>query len=341
MKMLIIGGTGFISGAVVRALSAQGHELTVFHRGKTDGELPNSVSHLLGDRQHLSDFAAEFRRIAPDVVVDTVPMSERDAQLVMETFKGIAGRVVALSSGDVYHGFGLLTGFESGPIEPLPLSEDAPLRRQFYLYRGSLPGRDDYEKILVERVVMGDPDLPGTILRLPMVYGPGDRQRRWHAYLKRMDDRRPAIILDEGMAQWRGSRGYVDSVAEAVAQAAGDERAAGQIYNVADPDTPAEAEWVRLIGRIAGWQGEIVSMPSERLPEHLRANMRTEQHLIMDSTRIRRELGYAETISREEALHRTIAWERAHTPAEIDPKRFDYAAEDAALAADATEREAR
>jgi nucleoside-diphosphate-sugar epimerase len=40
---------------------------------------------------------------------------------------------------------------------------------------------EDYEKILVEREVMGHPRLPGTILRLPTVYGPGDSQ---HAQLR-------------------------------------------------------------------------------------------------------------------------------------------------------------
>ena len=49
---------------------------------------------------------------------------------------------------------------------------------------------DNYDKILVERAVMGHAQLPATILRLPMVYGPGARdgnKRRFWGYLKRMD----------------------------------------------------------------------------------------------------------------------------------------------------------
>ena len=48
---------------------------------------------------------------------------------------------------------------------------------------------------------------------------------------------------------------------------------------------------------------------------------------------IRRKLGYAEPIPRDEALRRTVAWERDHPPATIDPAQYDYAAEDRALAA--------
>jgi dTDP-D-glucose 4,6-dehydratase len=53
----------------------------------------------------------------------------------------------------------------------------------------------------------------------------------------------------------------------------------------------------------------------------------------MSSERIRAELGYAEPVPLDEALQRTIAWERANPPAQEDAKQFDYAAEDQALGA--------
>ncbi|HCJ33637.1 MAG TPA: NAD-dependent dehydratase, partial [Ktedonobacter sp.] len=53
---------------------------------------------------------------------------------------------------------------------------------------------------------MSDPMLPGTILRLPMMYGPRDKQHRLFEYLKRMDDQRLAIILGEAYARWRWPR---------------------------------------------------------------------------------------------------------------------------------------
>jgi hypothetical protein len=59
--------------------------------------------------------------------------------------------------------------------------------------------------------------------------------------------------------------------------------------------------------------------------------LRFEQGLDYDTTRLRRELGYEEPVSEEEALHRTIAWERANPPGQLDPAQFDYAAEDRAL----------
>jgi nucleoside-diphosphate-sugar epimerase len=341
MRILVLGGTRFIGPDVVRRLDATGHRVTIFHRGQTEADLPPGVAHLHGDRQRLAGHADEFRRLAPEVVLDMLPLGEGDAQAVVRAFRGIARRAVAVSSADVYRAYGRLIGTEPGPPDPVPLAEDAPLREKLYPYRGETaraaddPARrmDDYDKILVERTVLGNPDLPGTILRLPMVYGPRDGQHRLFPYLKRMDDGRPAIILGEGLARWRAGRGYAEDIAVAIALATVDDRAAGRIYNVGEADALPEADWVRAVGRAAGWTGEVAILPPDRLPAHLQAKGDPAQSLVADTARIRRELGYAEAVSRDEALRRTIAWERAHPPEAVDPSRFDYAAEDAALAA--------
>lgn len=55
--------------------------------------------------------------------------------------------------------------------------------------------------------------------------------------------------------------------------------------------------------------------------------MNTDHHLVTDSARIRRELGYRETVPLDVALARTIAWERQHPPENVDPSQFDYPAE--------------
>lgn len=178
---------------------------------------------------------------------------------------------------------------------------------------------------------MSDPDLPGTVLRLPAVYGVGDRQHRLFEYLKRMDDGRPFILLEEDEARWRWTHGYVENVADAVALAVADARAANRIYNVGEEDAPVRAEWVESIGRAARWRGEVLAIPKDELPEHLRSPTGYEHNVVVDTTRIREELGYKEKVTREEALLKTVAWERSNPPAEIDPKQFDYSAEDAVI----------
>jgi nucleoside-diphosphate-sugar epimerase len=268
-----------------------------------------------------------------------IPMAERDAKDLVHTFRDVAQRVVAVTSQDVYRAYGKLIGLEPGPADPIPLTEDAPLRTRLFPYRGEHPRAsddprrwlDDYEKILVERQVMSDPRLPGTILRLPMVYGPNDRQRRVLEYLKRMDDGRPGIILGADMAGWRWTRGYVENVAAAIAQAVVRDAAAGCIYNVGETSALTTLEWVQAIANVAGWTGRVTVVPDDRLPVHLRSDINAEHHMVVDTSRIRRDLGYEEVVSQSEALQRTVAWERANPPRTTDPSQFDYEAEDAVL----------
>lgn len=342
MRALLIGGAGFIGPHVASHLVAQGHQVAVFHRGQSKIVLPDGVLQIQGDRHALADSLPEFRSFAPDVVVDFLLASERQAITTMDTFRGIAGRMVALSSGDVYRAIAVMYGFDTG-LQPVPLTEESDLRmhkpyspERLVMLREVFPWLgDDYDKIPVERVVMADTGLPATVLRLPMTYGPGDRLHRLHPILKRIDDARPAILIQEDAAEWRGPRGYVENVAAGIVLAATSSHAAGRIFNIAEPEAFSEREWAQRIGRLAGWNGSVLSVSKEHTPAHLRVPYNSAQHWTMSSARIREELGYAEPVSLDTALERTMAWERANPPAEVDSKLFDYAAEDIALAASA------
>lgn len=336
MKILVIGGTsGFIGTHVVRQLASDGHEVTVFHRGQTNTDLPSNIRHILGDRKDLSEFISEFKQFAPEIILDMYLRFEPDAAALMQTFRGVARRVVAISSQDVYRTYGILWRRENTEPNITPINEDAPLRTILYPYRHIAKDEDDpkynYDKIPVERVVMSDRDLPGTVLRLPATYGIGDKQHRFFEYLKRMDDERPFILLEQDEARWRWTHGYVENVADAIVLAVTDERAANRIYNVGEEEALTRAEWVKEIGQAAGWRGEVLAVPKDDLPEHLKSPTGYEHDLAVDTSRIREELGYKEKISREKAILKTVAWERANTPTEIDSKQFDYAAEDAVI----------
>jgi nucleoside-diphosphate-sugar epimerase len=110
-----------------------------------------------------------------------------------------------------------------------------------------------------------------------------------------------------------------------------DDRAAGRLYNVGEAGALSMAERVRHIGHAMGWNGDVVAVPRSRLPAHLVQDANTDQPLVVDTTRIREDLGYVELVSPDEGFRRTAEWERPHPPQEIDPQSFDYATEDAVL----------
>jgi nucleoside-diphosphate-sugar epimerase len=323
MRILLIGGNGFIGQFAVAALKQQRHKLAVFHRGTTAA--PSGVDEILGDRHQLSASAQELRRFAPDVVIDLVISSGPQAKELMNTLRGVAGRVVMLSSIDVYRAIGVSHGTESGPLQEVPLTEESELRHSLHPYPAeSMPlmrkifpwMTDDYDKIPAERIVMNDPELPGTVLRLPMVYGPGDRLHRFYPVVKPIADGRDHIILAEALAGWRSPRGYVENVAAAIALATTDDHAERRIYNICEEPSFSELEWARKIASEMRWKGEFVVLPAERTPRHLLKPGNAAQHWTASSVRIRRELGYEEPVAIEDAIRRTIRWERENPPAD-------------------------
>ena len=340
MRVLVLGGTGFIGPHIMRRLVAQGHKVAVFRRGSGIANVPEGVGVIVGDRNRLEASAAEFSEFRPDVVVDVIAFTQEQAKGLMSAFSGIAKRIVVLSSGDVYRANDLLFRRIPGTFDPTPLNELSPLRDRLYPYRGipvpAIEGFswDDYDKVLVERVVMGNTELPCTVLRLPMVYGPGDydgKKRRFWTYLKRMDDGRQSIVLDRRTARWRAPWGYVADVAKAVGLAVENERAAGEVYNVGEADGLDLQGWVRELAVVAGWRGRIVVVDEQCPAPNLPRTLNLDQHLDMDTAKIRRDLGYQETMSRREALERNVAWDREHPPKQSDSAQFDYAAEDVIL----------
>ena len=315
MKILVIGGTSFTGPHVVRMLTEHGHAATVFHRGGTAGrhsaELPAGVEEIFGDARELAKHAERIRGF--DAVLHMVAMTRSDAAAAVEVLAGHTGHVVVASSQDVYAAFGALLRKEERTPSSLPISEGSPLRTSRYI-RGAAGG---YEKIEVEEeFLVAAERLPVTIVRLPAVYGPNDAQHRFYPFLKRMEEKRPAVLLDPAHGNFKWSHGYVENVAHALALAVVSEGLAGaRIYNVGEGPqgrTPTVAERLHELARAAKYRGQILIVPRDECPKHLlHDEVDFRQDVIINDAAIRRELGYTEIVPGEEGFKRTAEWERA------------------------------
>ena len=80
----------------------------------------------------------------------------------------------------------------------------------------------------------------------------------------------------------------------ALALAVANGRAAGRVYNVGESETPTVLERMRETGRAIGWDGAIVTVPAQEMPEGQRLPHDFAHHLVIDSSLIRRELGWTD-----------------------------------------------
>jgi len=287
MRVLVIGGTGFIGVHIVRQLLGQDHLVTVYHRGQTHAILPEGVRQIIdpGCLMPIQKFPTEVFDFRPELVIHTMAMGAVDAQAVVRAFAGRAARLVLLSSGDVYRAYGRFTKIEPGPIDNALLSENAPLRTVLFPYRAQASSPEAlqywYEKILAERAVLSDPDLAGTVLRLPKVYGPGSNEDL------------ATIYRNRNHPDWRWTHGFVENVAASVVLAAVHPSAAGRVYNVGEAYTPTIAE------RLA-W------LPPSTIEPDLNSQFDFRQNIAYDTRRIRTELGYREIVPEGEGFLRTL-----------------------------------
>jgi len=326
MRILFIGGTGMTGPFAVRDLIKSGHEVWLLHRTHSESPLLRGARQIKGDKADLLQLRAQLQSLKLDIAVHMVAFTQNDASALVHALSGIVPRTLVISSIDVYRAYGRLHRTEPGPPDEVPLSEEAPLRAKLSIHG------ETYDKIAVERIVQSDPKLSSTILRYPAVYGPGDGMHRLYGWVRRMDDDRPFILLGREQAGWRFTHGYVENVARALVLAITTPAASGCTYNVGELSPIPWALWVEVIGQTAGWRGKVKIIPHDRIPPHLFEELDFRQDWIVDTSRIRRELHFDEPIPLIECLRRTIEWER-NAPMKRDPKRFDYAAEDAAVMA--------
>jgi len=110
---------------------------------------------------------------------------------------------------------------------------------------------------------------------------------------------------------------------------------AGRVYNVADDELFSRLQVVQVVEEVLGHTFERINLPFEvASPAYPTIHHHSSQHRIVDTTRIRTELGYTDVVAPLEALRHTIRWQVANLPADHervmkvlqDP--FDYAAED-------------
>lgn len=160
MRLLVVGGTRFIGKHVVGVALSRGHDVTVFHRGRS-GAPPDGVRSVLGDRdQDLSAVSGSW-----DAVIDTSAYHPEQVSRLASAVR--TDRYLYVSSVSAY----------APPPQP-GYSEDAPLTRG-----------EDYggRKAAGESVAVDTFGAASTVIVRPtFVVGPDDYTWRFPWWVARL-----------------------------------------------------------------------------------------------------------------------------------------------------------
>jgi nucleoside-diphosphate-sugar epimerase len=323
MRFIVLGGTRFIGRATVEDLVAHGHEVMVVHRGETEPPDFVAVQHVHVARSDLLTVREQLAAFEPDAVLDAIALTRRDAETAVAAVPEQA-RLVVLSSIDVYRAYtGLMQDVDTDRV---PVDETSPVRSERYPYRERGGDLADYEKLDVEEVYRAR---GGIAIRLPMVHGAFDRQRREEFILRRVRAGRTRIPFGGGM--WLTCRGYAGDMASGIRLALEHPDVAGEVFNLAEQPTATMRRWAEEILQVAGFDAELVRVPDAALPEDLRYTGHVAQHLLADASKARRVLGWSHGDPLA-GLRQSVAWHLANPPTEPDP---GFEADDRALEASA------
>ncbi|RCG28418.1 NAD-dependent epimerase/dehydratase family protein [Streptomyces diacarni] len=343
-RALVLGATGQIGRAAVRALAGDGWEVTAASRGGgRDARWPSQVRAVAVDRDEPGALEAAVGD-GFGLLLDVTAMTAVHARQIA----GLAGRIgsaVVLSTAAVYEdeeGRSFVTQDEPDgwPRYRVPLAEtDRAMRPDEKVYGA--------RKVVVENALtaLGD-RLPVTMLRASAVYGPYCRTPREAYFVKRwLDGRRVRVLAYNGESRFHPV--HVDNIAELVRLAG--RRPGSRVLNAADPQAPTVAQIAELHDEALGWECETVLMdgaPPADAPSVGLTPWSLPHPLVLDMSAAERELGYRPVTTYEQALPETVEWLADHIrgrdvaealprlAAAYEPleRLFDYAAEDRWLA---------
>jgi nucleoside-diphosphate-sugar epimerase len=237
MKILILGGTGFLSGTLARLALARGHQLWCITRGT--GPLPAGANAVVADRRDNPSMerAVMATEVHWDLVVDCIGYEPEDAHQDILLFENRADHLLFISTDFVY-----------SHLRPkLPVMEE-----------GTDYQRTGYggKKRLCEKVLFDSrpSDLGWTILRPTHIYGPGSllgclpRHSRDPELPKRIQNNSTLTLVGGG--RFLQQPVHVRDLAELCLEISGKPQLHGQLFNVAGPDTVESREYYRILATL-------------------------------------------------------------------------------------------
>ena len=233
MKILITGGTVFVSRYISEYYAQKGHDVYVLNRNTRPQ--PPDTTLIQADRHDLGDILRPYRF---DLVIDTA-YTARDVDMLLDAL-GEVGDYILISSGAVYP-----------ETAPLPFTEDTELKINRYWDRYGTD-KIEAEAVLLRRV-------PGAyILRPPYIYGPMNNVYREAFVFDCASLGRKFYLPGDGSQRLQFF--HIRDLCR-FTEVLLSKRPGRHIFNVGNRDGVSIREWVKLCYRVLGKEPEFVEVP--------------------------------------------------------------------------------
>lgn len=284
MRLLLLGGTSFFGKEICRTFVDASWEVTLFTRGNvTPNDLP-SHAHIRGDRNVEADLQLAAEAGPWDLVIDNIAYNGPQVQQALGAFKD-CGRYLLMSTVSVYR---------------FVRSKDQPLHEDRVDFE-AVPKEEDSSdvhwkyargKLEAEKALLAEKNVPWTVLRPPVVYGPDDVTSRGFWYLARLLEGGPLLLGDSGSQSFRLI--YSKDIAQACLAAAQTNKAEGRAYNLSQQEVITLRQFVEDSARALGVPLKSVSAPTEILGD-MAGPYAGMVNLVPDLTRVKEELDFRAT----------------------------------------------
>ena len=188
MRCLVVGGTGFLGGAIVDALAVAGHAVTVLSRGVSDRAMPPGARTIRADRH--GDLSA-LADGSFDWVFDTCAYAPDAVDRLLDALGGAMARYVLVSSLSVYGRYATVGLTEDAPV---PDATAADLARAAAVPPSDRASASAYGasygplKRACERAAADRLGGRATALRARLLVGAGDYTDRLTWWVRRIDE---------------------------------------------------------------------------------------------------------------------------------------------------------
>lgn len=253
MRTLVLGGSSFVGGRLVRRLLERGDDVAVLNRGRS-GSSREGVEQLVADRRDIDTMKSALSGREWDAIYDVsgyIMATDADNfRGLVDLVDGATGRYVFVSSVMAY----AQSGFFPWTEEFAQRDEPPTTYGGFKVFA---------ENLLLER--HRSSGLPATIARPAAIYGPDNNIFDMEsAMFLRLRKGLPILVPHGGLVT--GSFGHVDDFVEALTVMASHDAAPGEIFNVTGAGVTAST-YVRTLAEIVGAEPEVVAVPDELLPQ--------------------------------------------------------------------------